>query len=98
MQVTSPQPPRSSTLRFLLSMLREEVDLAVEARDRLLELIEGIVPVVEDVAVAWSLVERSPVGATTALLNGISMFSRRHGPAVRAWMDRLEQRRAGDSS
>jgi predicted phosphodiesterase len=82
------EAPRTATRFFLLSMLREEVDVDAGVRDRILEA-----------ALPWagaSMVEcfahhRPAVlfpGDVVRLVEEIVYFGRRHGAAVGEWLDR----------
>lgn len=87
------KPPTFSTLWFLLSMLREEVDLDAAVRARLLAATGdgGVVEELHDfhdffgekLGSVWSLLEP---------LHDVARFSRRHGAAVREWMARTSSR------
>ncbi|MEM9453676.1 MAG: NACHT domain-containing protein [Myxococcota bacterium] len=79
------EPPRWSTLVFMLSMLREEVDVAADVRDRLLGVTKGLV-IQADEWLTFSPHDHRPRIDLSTLLYDVARFSRRHGEAVRTWL------------
>lgn len=69
---------------FLVSMLREEVEIGPALRDRILDSVSSLAP-----TEGWDEIR--------SLLHVITQFGRTHGEPVRAWFQRQFARRSGQA-
>jgi len=81
------EPLPNSTVRFLLSMLREEVDVEPRIRERLLDVAARSPFVITLVRNLERRVFKHSAHVYEDLMH-VAELSRRHGPAVREWLRR----------